>query len=82
VLEAIKFASFDEGTMTKCNFCAPRVDRGLEPACVITCPTECRFFGDMEDPNGRLQTMIRERDGKPLLPECETKPSVYYLEED
>ena len=82
LLEAIKFTAFDEGTMTKCNFCAPRVDRGLEPACVNTCPTECRFFGDLEDQNGRLQTMIRERDGKPLLPECETKPSVYYLEED
>ena len=81
VLEAIKFANFDEGTMTKCNFCAPRVDRGLEPACVITCPTECRFFGDLEDPNGRLQTMVKERDGKPLLPECGTKPSVYYLED-
>lgn len=80
-LEAVKFAEFEEGTMTKCNFCAHRVDQGLEPACVVTCPTECRFFGDLEDTQGRLQTLIRENDGWTLLPECSTKPSVYYLGE-
>ncbi len=80
-LEAVKYMAFEEGTMTKCNFCAPRVDAGLEPACVVTCPTECRFFGDIEDEKGRLQTMIQERGGRPLLPEADTRPNVYYLDE-
>ncbi len=80
VLEAVKFAEFEEGTMIKCTLCAHRVDQGLEPACVVTCPTECRFFGDLEPEAGRLQSLIREHGGKPLLPECNTQPSIYYLD--
>ncbi len=78
--EVVKFADFQEGINTKCNFCAPRIDQGLEPACVDTCPTEARIFGDLAEEDGKLQTLIKERGGKPLLPECETKPSVYYVE--
>lgn len=81
LFEMMKFEAFEEGTMTKCTLCADRVDQGLEPACVITCPTEARVFGDLEDEAGRLQQLIRERAGWTLLPECNTKPSVYYLEE-
>ncbi|HXE91694.1 MAG TPA: 4Fe-4S dicluster domain-containing protein [Terriglobales bacterium] len=80
-LEAVKFTQFEEGTMTKCTFCAHRVDQGLEPACVVTCPTEARIFGDLDQKDGRLRRLIRERNGWTLLPEAETKPSVYYLDE-
>lgn len=78
--EQVKFAGFEEGTNTKCMLCAHRVDQGLEPACVITCPTECRIFGDLDEEDGKLQRLIRERSGSTLLPECHTAPSVYYLE--
>lgn len=81
-LEAVKFAEFEEGTMIKCTLCAHRIDQGLEPACVVTCPTECRFFGDLEPQEGKLQRLIREHGGKPLMPECNTKPSVYYLDDE
>ena len=79
--EAVKFTDFEEGTMTKCTLCAHRVDQGLEPACVVTCPTDARIFGDLEPEDGKLQKLIRERKGWTLLPECNTKPSVFYLDE-
>jgi molybdopterin-containing oxidoreductase family iron-sulfur binding subunit len=79
--EAVKFTDFEEGTMTKCTMCAHRVDQGLEPACVVTCPTDARIFGDLEPEDGKLQKLIRERKGWTLLPECNTKPSVFYLDE-
>ncbi len=79
--ETLKFGAFDEGTMTKCTLCAHRVDHGLEPACVVTCPTDARIFGDWEEVDGRLQTLVRERNGWSLLPEANTKPSVLYLDE-
>ena len=60
--EAIKFMDFEEGTNIKCTLCAPRVDQGLEPACVITCPTDARIFGDVEDPNGKLQRLIKDQE--------------------
>jgi len=38
--------AFDEGrgVMTKCHLCAPRLDRGLLPACTQACPTGALGF--------------------------------------
>jgi formate dehydrogenase iron-sulfur subunit len=33
----------------KCTMCPQRIDIGLEPACVATCPTEALDFGEWED---------------------------------
>jgi formate dehydrogenase iron-sulfur subunit len=33
----------------KCTFCPQRVDIGLEPACVATCPTAALEYGERED---------------------------------
>lgn len=39
---------FDEatGTVKKCTLCIDRVQAGLEPACVKTCPSKALSFGD------------------------------------
>ena len=67
----------------KCNFCSPRVDKGMEPACVVTCPTGCRIFGDLDDPKSKPNMYLRNRMPKdtpfPLRPEANTKPNVVYL---
>jgi molybdopterin-containing oxidoreductase family iron-sulfur binding subunit len=46
---------------------------------VVTCPTDARIFGDLDDPESKASTMIRERKGRPPLPEKNTKPKVYYV---
>ena len=68
------------GTLVKCDFCSQRVDAGLEPACVTTCPTNARIFGDLDDPNSAPSVMIRERGGRQPMPEKGTKPKVYYVD--
>lgn len=68
------------GTAAKCDFCSQRVDVGLDPACVYTCPTNARIFGDLDDPNSAPSVMIRERGGRQPLPEKKTKPKVYYVD--
>lgn len=68
------------GTVQKCTFCAHRIDqRVYEPACVQTCPTNCRIFGDLDDPHSEVSKLIRERNGSQPRPEAGTEPSVYYV---
>ncbi len=74
------YERFTAGTMIKCDFCSQRVDANLDPACVVTCPTDARIFGDLDDPNSKPSRLIRERNGRAPLADKNTKPKVYYID--
>ncbi|MDR1183487.1 MAG: 4Fe-4S dicluster domain-containing protein [Coriobacteriales bacterium] len=63
----------------KCTFCAHRLARGGQPACVAACPGRARTFGDLSDPLSAVSKKLQSREYKQLLPERGTNPSVYYL---
>ncbi|WP_206214753.1 MULTISPECIES: 4Fe-4S dicluster domain-containing protein [unclassified Adlercreutzia] len=63
----------------KCTFCYQRTSQGGTPACMELCPGRARFWGDLDDPGSEVSRLVREREYKQLLPERDTKPSVYYL---
>ena len=77
--ETVAYATHQVGTVEKCNFCAPRVAAGQLPACVLTCPGQARFFGDLDDPASQVSQLIMDHNAKPLNPEAGTKPNVYYI---
>jgi Fe-S-cluster-containing dehydrogenase component/formate-dependent nitrite reductase membrane component NrfD len=74
----------DENTHTaaKCNFCAHRIDQGLEPACVQVCPTESIWMGDIDDPTSGISQFLSIEPVNVRTPEQGTRPNVYYVGAD
>ncbi len=72
--------SQQKGTVSKCNFCYHRLDKGMQPNCVEVCPAKARFFGDAEDPESEVSQILKTRKYTQLLKDKGTRPSVYFLE--
>ncbi len=69
----------NEGYVSKCTFCHHRVEQGLDPACVSSCPTRCMHFGVLDDPNSTVSKLLASREHKALLDETGNEPQVYFL---
>jgi Fe-S-cluster-containing dehydrogenase component len=76
---------YDAGVMKKCTLCIDKIyNENLDvvdrvPACVATCPTSARHFGDLGDPNSDVSKLVQERGGYSLMPEMGYKPTNQYL---
>lgn len=68
-----------DGYVDKCTFCIHKVRKGEQPACVQVCPTNCLYFGDLDDPNSEVSRKIKERKYKRLKTEAGTDPQLYFL---
>lgn len=86
----------EKGVVEKCTFCSHRIraakdkakDEARElregdvvPACVETCPTKARIFGNLADPHSRVFKLSRSPRTFKLLEHLGTEPKVIYLTE-
>lgn len=73
------------GVMKKCTLCVDRIyndtlpEEDRQPACVRTCPTGARHFGDLDDPESDVSKLVAARGGMELMPEQGTRPVNKYL---
>jgi Fe-S-cluster-containing dehydrogenase component/formate-dependent nitrite reductase membrane component NrfD len=72
------FINPDDHSAEKCNFCAHRLDVGLEPACVTVCPVGAIVVGDLNDPSSKVAQMAHREPVAVRRPEKETRPKVFY----
>lgn len=68
----------DTGSAEKCHYCAHRVEKQLEPACVVVCPEGAIVAGDLSDPKSRIAQLIQENETLVRRPEQGTGPNVHY----
>ena len=74
-----------ENVMKKCTLCVDRIysdtlaEEDRIPACVRTCPSSARHFGDFNDPDSHVSQLVAERGGIELMPEMGTRPVNRYL---
>ena len=72
------FINPEDHSAEKCNFCAHRIDIGLEPACVVVCPTQAILIGDMNDPSSYVGQIVNREPVNVRRPEKETLPKLFY----
>ena len=79
------------GVSQKCTFCSDRIDFGLAngltpgvdpratPACVNACIADALHFGDIDDPQSNVSSLLRENAGFRMHAEIGTAPNFHYL---
>ncbi len=66
-------------TAAKCHFCAHRVENGVEPACVVVCPTHSIIAGDLDDPDSEIAKTVAQNPVTVRKPEQGTAPKLFYI---
>ncbi len=72
------FINPQDHSAEKCNFCAHRIDMGLEPACVVVCPVEAIIVGDLNDAASKVAHIVNREPVQVRRPEKETHPKLFY----
>lgn len=72
----------DSHTAAKCHYCSHRTDLGLEPACVVVCPTQSIIAGDLDDPNSKISRLVAREKVSVRKPEQGTIPKLFYIDGD
>lgn len=63
----------------KCTFCIQRAEAGMVPACVSSCVSHARFFGDINDPESEISKKFKENNVHGLQEDLKLDLAVKYI---
>ena len=66
------------GVIEKCRFCWENGEPGNPPACVGTCISGARVFGDLDDPESEISREIARTNAQPIAGDL-TKAKIFYV---
>jgi ethylbenzene hydroxylase subunit beta/complex iron-sulfur molybdoenzyme family reductase subunit beta len=74
------YFNHERGVSQHCNFCFPRLEQGVAPACARNCPGRLAFVGRLDDEDGAIHKLVNVwKVALPLHPEYGTEPNVFYV---
>jgi ethylbenzene hydroxylase subunit beta/complex iron-sulfur molybdoenzyme family reductase subunit beta len=74
------YFNHSRGVAQHCNFCFPRLEQGVAPACARNCPGRLAFVGRLDDESGAIHRLVKLwKVALPLHPEFGTEPNVFYV---
>jgi molybdopterin-containing oxidoreductase family iron-sulfur binding subunit len=86
-----------KGVIEKCTFCHHRLQKAREkarlenrslqeadfqPACAESCPSKAIVFGDLDNPNHKVNQLSQSSRATRLLEDLGTEPKVFYLKKE
>ncbi|RVX39795.1 Fe-S-cluster-containing dehydrogenase component [Nonomuraea polychroma] len=74
------YVDVEKNAAQKCTFCEHRTAEGRQPACVEACPTKCRIFGDLDDPDSEIARKAGSHPVRSWKEEKGTQPRVLYID--
>ena len=63
----------------KCTFCIQRAEAGMVPACVSSCVSHARIFGDLNNPDSEISKKFKENDVHGLKEDLKLDLAVKYI---
>jgi molybdopterin-containing oxidoreductase family iron-sulfur binding subunit len=73
------FPTRSKGVVEKCTFCEERLAKGEPPACVAACQAKALVFGNLNDPESDVRSLLRSHFTIRRKPELGTRPAIYYI---
>ena len=66
------------GCVESCTFCVQRVDKGMKPACVESCPEGAMTFGDLNDPQSEIAKRLASQPSTQVRADLKLNLGVRY----
>ena len=73
-----RYSNLVKGVTDKCTFCKHRIYEGRLPACVETCPTGARSFGDINDEGSVVSRILAKTSTQRLKLDTGAEPIIFY----
>lgn len=74
-----RYIDHTKGVADKCTLCYHRIHNGEAPACVNACPRNARIYGNLKDPESKINKILHSRRYGTLKPDLGTNPKCYYI---
>ncbi|MCZ4335904.1 4Fe-4S dicluster domain-containing protein [Shewanella colwelliana] len=77
----VRFINPETRTADKCDFCQQtQLAKGLQPACVLACPTQALTFGNLKDPDSALVKLLKTKPTYRAKVDLGTRPKLFHIQ--